>query len=374
MKRTSDILTQTTLLEDLYRFVDYPVFFGTTQKPVEDDINSTLSWQISKTTGMIQLSNLVDPKVLYQHQTTTAAIGATWEKHHLAFSNFVEKYRNTNSILEIGGAHGILAKISMETFGTDWLIVEPNPAPVLGCEATFVKDFFPSSKVRANEYTTVVHSHVLEHTYDPLSFLRNIHANLVETGIMIFSVPNLKVWLSRKFLNALNYEHTFFAREEYIDWMLGSVGFGILDKQFYDDGHSIFYAVEKVPPNTDVCPNLYHENKRLWTEFIEYYDDQVLKINEFISKYDKAYLFGAHIFSQFLLKAGVNEAEILGILDNDKNKQSKRLYGTNLSVYAPQILSEQKTTCVVLFAGQYNSEIIAQLNSINSNVDVFVGN
>ena len=50
------------------------------------------------------------------------------------------------------------------------------------------------------------------------------------------------------------------------------------------------------------------------------------------------FLYGAHIFSQYLLAFGLNQNKIEGILDNSQLKIGKRLYGTNLKVFDPKII------------------------------------
>ena len=44
------------------------------------------------------------------------------------------------------------------------------------------------------------------------------------------------------------------------------------------------------------------------------------------------YLFGAHVFSQFLIGCGFPGRARRGVLDNDPAKQGLRLYGTPLTV------------------------------------------
>jgi hypothetical protein len=80
------------------------------------------------------------------------------------------------------------------------------------------------------------------------------------------------------------------------------------------------------------------------------------------------YLFGAHIFSQYLIKNGLNMSKINGILDNDVNKQGKRLYGTELKVMSTDELKNVKTPIVILKTGFYNDEIKEEIiNNINKN-------
>ena len=57
---------------------------------------------------------------------------------------------------------------------------------------------------------------------------------------------------------------------------------------------------------------------------------------------------------------------ISGILDNDKNKQGRRLYGTNLRVYSPSVLQSLDSPIVIVKAGTYTNEIIDDIvNNIN---------
>ena len=59
----------------------------------------------------------------------------------------------------------------------------------------------------------------------------------------------------------------------------------------------------------------------------------------------------------------------LFLLDNDKNKQGKRLYGTNMMVESPKILLDVDNPIVILKAGVYNQEIRINIqNKINSSV------
>lgn len=69
------------------------------------------------------------------------------------------------------------------------------------------------------------------------------------------------------------------------------------------------------------------------------------------------YLFGAHVFAQFLIQMGLNTDKVVCLLDNDPNKQARRLYGTNLKVASPRILSGVANPIVILKAGVYNQEI-----------------
>ena len=81
------------------------------------------------------------------------------------------------------------------------------------------------------------------------------------------------------------------------------------------------------------------------------------------------YLFGAHIFSQYLLCFGLDRTKIKSILDNSTAKQGKRLYGAEFFVQSPEVLRGQDRPIVILKAGIYNEEIKKDiLENINPNV------
>ena len=81
------------------------------------------------------------------------------------------------------------------------------------------------------------------------------------------------------------------------------------------------------------------------------------------------YLYGAHIFAQYLIEFGLDTNRIVNLLDNDPNKQGKRLYGTSLKVKSPKALRAVKNPIVILKAGVYNQEIKDDiLGNINSAV------
>ena len=75
-ERRHDVVTGATDLEDLHSLPEFPVFMGSVLHAPSEDLRADMAWSIAKTSGLIQLKYLLPLEVLYQHQTTTAAIGA----------------------------------------------------------------------------------------------------------------------------------------------------------------------------------------------------------------------------------------------------------------------------------------------------------
>jgi 2-polyprenyl-3-methyl-5-hydroxy-6-metoxy-1,4-benzoquinol methylase len=358
-ERKFDVVTEGELLEDLHTLTNFPVFAGVVDHSYEEDLKANMVWSISHSSGLIQLKYLLPLDILYQTQTTTNAIGPTWMQHHKEFAKFILNY-NPNSVFEIGGAHGILSVEYSKYKDIEWTILEPNPSPVNECKAKIIKGFFDNEFNITDNIDTVIHSHVFEHLYEPVKFLKQLESFIKKGQKMLFSVPNLQSWLTNKFTNAINFEHTVYLTEPYIDYLLAKYGFKILEKKFVLDGHSIFYATVRDSNKTtpEISANLYYENKKTYLDFVDYYEKLVINLNNNIyACEDNVFLFGAHIFSQHLIVCGLNTEMIRGILDNDIRKVGKRLYGTHLKVQHPTILKNMKNVKVILKAGIYNNEI-----------------
>lgn len=186
---------------------------------------------------------------------------------------------------------------------------------------------------------------------------------------MCISLPNMQKWLEKRWSNCLNFEHTLLLTEAACEFLFARCGF-VLSKKCYFRDHSIFYRLKKGQITNPKLENAYARNKNLFLDMIGFYKERIARLNETLGKQKEIYLFGAHLFSQYLLYQGLRSEGIVAILDNNTNKQGQRLYGTKLFVQSPQILRHKDKALVILAAGAYNDEIERQLLSINAGVEI----
>ena len=208
LERNLDVVTGDSDMENLHTLQCFPVFMGCVEQSIDQDITAELTWQISRSSGLIQLSKLIPLDILYQAQHA-GAVGKIWEKHHKTFANFVNKTL-PSSVLEIGGAHGILEREYQGFDNIKWVILEPNPSPVVGCKAKFIKGFFDENFKYSDDFDTIVHSHVFEHIYNPDTFMKQLSSFMAPGKKHVFSLPNMEVMLERKYTNCINFEHIVF--------------------------------------------------------------------------------------------------------------------------------------------------------------------
>ena len=228
-------------LETLYTFRNFPVYMGCTTEPQEKDILEDMEWGISKSSGLIQLMKLVPEDVVYQASHGSGSIGKTWQNHHKAFADFIYEF-HPKDVLEIGGGHGLLAKNYPESIS--WTILEPNPTPVEGTPAKYIKGFFDKNFKNDGKYHCFVHSHTFEHIYEPMEFMHIVSEFLQDGDMQFFSLPNFQRWFENKFSNSICFEHTILLTEPYIDYILEQNNFMVMKKQYFEN-HSVFYAVVK---------------------------------------------------------------------------------------------------------------------------------
>ncbi len=371
VKRHESIITGKSNLESLYTFKNFPVFMGCVDSSENEDLFADMEWAICPESGIIQLQKLLPLKILYLNQHNDGT-GLTWQNMYIKFAEFIRRNNTAKNILEIGGAHDQIAKnyLALDK-NAKWTIVEPNPQQINDKRVKVIKSWFDDSFKLTNSIDLIVHSHVFEHIYNPNSFLQSI-SNFLKAGQRhIFAFPNLLPMLINKFTNCLNFEHTVFLTEYLTDYLLEQNGFKILQKEYYGNPHSIFYATEKRKMvKTNRLINHYLTYKKIFMNFVDYHKQMVKRLNQKIDSSKKTvYLFGAHIFSQYLLNFGLNYKKINSILDNSKAKQGLRLYGTSFIVESPQILNDKGGVYVILKAGIYNEEIKKDiLENINPNV------
>lgn len=368
--RTKSLITGEADLEPLVTFHNFPAFIGATSEASTDDVCADMEWMICRRSGMIQLARLLPLELVYS-QYHSEAIGGVWTEHHSAFCSFLEEYHGKH-ILEVGGSNGALAKqfIEKNTAGT-YSIIEPNPSFNGNDRIKVIKGFFDVS-FKKEDVDTIVHSHTLEHMYDPLDFLCNVRDMLSDGQRHVFSIPHLESYLANKYSNTLNFEHTYFLTEHFTDFLLAKHSFRVLEKRHFRN-HSIFYATEK--DSTLEPPTLaskYTEYKKLYLDMVDFYTDEVERLNSLMCDYDgEVFLFGAHVFSQFLHNRGLSTERVSGILDNSTEKRGKRLYGTPWRIEQPAVLENKGPAAVILKVGQYQEEVRAQLRKIRADVVIW---
>lgn len=363
-------------IQEIFRFKDFPIKMDCSY--IKESLYMDMIWGISES-GMLQLLYLLPLEMIYTPEYHgSGKVGKLWQEHHRKFADFI-KQDKYNNILEIGGGSGALSKHFLYednpysiSVGQDknhkfnYTIIEPSCNHTSNdSRLTFINDYIENYDTN-KKYDVIIHSHVFEHIYEPLTFLAKVNKLLSDDGYHYVSIPNMKLWLEYGCNNTLNFEHTFYVDLTLMEYFLNITGFVVIEVILRE--HSIFIKSKKEFIVDVTKPDLSYI-KPLFLNYIKQLQDDIAKINK--TGYDNIYVFGGHIFTQLLINQGIDESRIKCILDNDVNKHGKYLYGTELKVFPPEIIKNENFPIVLLRTGLYDEEIKLQLLEYNSEV-IFV--
>ncbi len=336
-----------------------------------EDLFFDQTWAVCNVCGCIQLINLPQLSLIYQNNHHTEVVGEVWKNHHNSFASFIA-LNEPQKILEIGAAHGYLAKeLTRKLPNSKYTIVEPD-SNLVSPDIKIIKGYIEDHYFELTGKDCVVHSHVLEHVYHPVDFISEISKHISVGTDMYVSFPNMEGLIESGGLNSLNFEHTYLLDPDHAETIFANSGFDLLEKKKYLS-HSYFYRLKKRSETVTLYRKFSNIEKQSmkFLRMVESLVEFVAKANTLINAHSgPIYLFGAHVFSQSLIFFGLNSERILGVLDNASEKQNKRLYGTPHQVYSPLVISELNNVMVILDASHYQSEIRNQLYSINRNVKI----
>ena len=374
--REYNLLTNEDTMEHLYTLSNFPVSLSCVPPDLSHNKTLDMIFEICNKTGIIQIKNAPSLRDIYIYSHNTS-IGTTWNNLFTIFANKVNTIINNNcftNVIEIGSgvvlrlAHKILENKNI----SNYTIYEKNLSfDYVNDDRIKIHNSYFTNETSIQNCDLIIHSHVLEHVWNPKEFIECINNNIPKNTYHCFIVPNLKKTFNNYYTNALDFEHNFYIVEEYIDVLLNNNCFEILEKEYFID-HSIIYITKKVENiNTEIktFPNLYEQNKITAMNFYNYHNDLILKLNKQIEFFNgDLYLFGGTGFSIYLIKFGLNTSKIKNILDNDPNKEGKIVYGTTFIVKNPEIIKSSENVAVIVKAASYQKEIEEQLYKLNKKV------
>jgi hypothetical protein len=373
IKRIRCVLCESKFLKSYRKLIKFPIYMGVTELPLDSDIFMDQEWAICENCSCLQLNNLVPLEILYSVNHSVEAVGKIWQTHHEEFAKTIVR-ESPVSICEIGGSHGYLARIITHKLPeVKYLMIEPSPT-FHNERIEIVKGFFEDHSERVLGFDSIIHSHVLEHLYEPLKFMTELNKNMTQSASVHMSIPNINALLLKFGSNALNFEHTYSLTPENLSFMAGKTGFKIVNVEYYID-HSFFVTLKKAEKNQFQIEEIKVKNEisirnfdLLWNGLSEFVERAKSRINN--GSGVPVYIFGAHVFSQSLFHLGLSQCSIEGVLDNATAKIGKRLYGTPYKVFHPEVILNLRKAIVILKAASYQSEIKKQLLALNSSVEI----
>lgn len=343
-------------LDELYTLQNAPVTFSPVTTPYETDVYNDISMSFCTSCSCVQLKTLIDQTVLYSESHNGTADTPTWKEHHSQFADFVRNH-NIQRITEIGGSSGSLYRHIKDD--VDYACLDL-------CEPSTEIPNFIKANCETYDFTntdTICMSHVFEHLYAPRRFIENISEHV---STVIISIPNMNHLLSMKSSSIVFNEHTYFVDKHNAEWLFGQYGY-VLKKSQEFKNHSIFMSFQKSPDPVNVTL----ENRTYIPKQMKAIFQDMFRRFSSIPRYENAYIAPAGHMGQLVYCHGKLDS-IIGFLDNDTSKQSRRVYGTPYLALPFHTIQSMDRPSIYVYAGVYTDEIVAQILSINKTAKIYI--
>lgn len=302
--------------------------------------------------------------------------------HYAAFSNYTnpgrkgrsspQKERNVarqialteEQNLKVGRAFqvGCSDGYTLSEFaGRGWQVDGIDPSPTAGQIArahygieTRLGDF--ESAESLGVFDLFIATHVLEHVYQPISFLEKVADHLTTTGRLLLEVPCLvqpELWPNGYF----SFEHVQYFSPRTLETCLEQAGFEILESEIHTAKlpYPVICVVAKrtvSKTRSEFDAGEYHHALRLVEHFMDRerrtgWQRIEAEVLPRLDRYRAICVWGAGIHtSQLLARTSLSDRALRFIVDSDRQKVGRRMAG--LEIHDPSRIEEEGIDAVVI--------------------------
>ena len=244
--------------------------------------------------------------------------------------------------------------------------------------AFFSEDLLKSNPDVLSNAQLIVARNVLAHTPNLDAFLRTCKICLSEDGLLYLEFHDGGEVINKLQFDSIYHEHQSYITEPAIRLIVQRLGFTVIDCwRGSIGGSSLSLALKKSPDSDNALSNehLAHQQEMLvrsetvrWQQFrreIDLYKSKVAKIlNTLILESQAIVGFGASARSTTIASFCGIDRWLSAIVDSSKFKQGRMWTGTAMRITSPCDHDWTKIHAVVLFAWNFEHEIIAQLSNL----------
>ena len=340
--------------------------------------------------GWNQLSNVVDPRILYQEDYPyDASITLTGNKHWNDFArDSLLNYGlpSATKIIDIGSNVGALLS-NFQNLGAICLGIDPSTTAAERAISVGINtkvDFFTSNLARkvASEFGTVdiiTATNVFAHVDDLCDFFSGIDLLLKPNGVLQFEAPYFKNLVNMLQFDTIYHEHLSYLTIKPMMTFLAKFNFEIVRIQEHRmHGGSLRIDIARIGariPNHSVAEFLELETKEQLnsrSRMLQFADNvrrlrreirkQILDIQEMGQKI--AIASAPAKGTTLLHYCGLNHEDFIAISDSADQKKGKLLPGVMLRVSSDAEMLAQSPDYILILAWNFKEEIIRNLKRI----------
>lgn len=364
--------------------------------PRQEDLNTPefscpLSLVFCEKCGLVQLSHVVPPELMFSHYLYVSSTTKTFQDHFAEYAKDVRvRVQGSDPLaVDIGSNDGLLLacyqREGMRICGVD-------PAKNLADEAnqkglTTLNHFFNTESVeqilkKFGPASAVSGNNVFAHIDDIQSVLKNVFRLLTPEGFFVIEFPYLGTMLDEMLFDMTYHEHLSYIGVTALRFATERFGFELFDiREVSSHGGSLRVFMQKKGAGRKieaiVGRYLDHEKKEkhLSPETYRLFAERVLRVkDEFMSLVNRLKAegktiagFGAPAKASTLCNFyGLTPKHLDYVVDDNPLKQGRFIPGAHIPVVPSSRLNDTPVDYVVIFAWNFAREILKKIGHLES--------
>jgi SAM-dependent methyltransferase len=352
--------------------------------------------QLDKDTGLIQLLNFTESSERYGSvdYSYTSSNSKTSREHWMEFAEYLFPQLNSgkSNILEIGSNDGFLLEVIQDrghrVLGVDASDFMTNFAKARGIN-TLTGIFGESEELLleiiefSDTYKIIIANNVLNHSNDPVNFVRCVKKLLRSDGIFVFEVPYwLRTIKSLRF-DQIYHEHVTYFTVKSVRELLRVAGLEIINIEVvnYHGGSLRISAAHMSSSESLLVENMIdiEIKEKLFSviRYEKYFNDISKAKNRFMCEVARNKKLGKTLFgvgaaakaNTLLTFYNLNNTYLDFILDASRFKQGKITPVTKIPIYGDSHVSNLKNPVGVVLAWNISDEVKRNILNVNSRVE-----
>jgi 2-polyprenyl-3-methyl-5-hydroxy-6-metoxy-1,4-benzoquinol methylase len=398
--KTKSLITGNETIEILDLGIHgYADSFFSPEEEAKASFGLPLICRLDTETGLIQTQVVTDPIERYSgvDYSYTSSNSETAKQHWISFAEYIRQRRSARElrILEVGSNDGyLLSQFSNEASqitGVDASPYMSNLATsqgiktftgIFGEDENLLEELFERSK----SYDLIFANNVLNHSNNPVSFLKTVAKLLSKDGEFTFEVPYWLETIKSLHFDQIYHEHVTYITVTSAEKLLEAAELYISNVEVVDyHGGSLRISATHSKPTVIPSNLLLHKSREDAEDLrnplrYKIYFREILKQKEtFMNKLDEILLsedsmvfgIGAAAKANTLLTFyGLNREKIDFILDASRYKQGKITPITRIPIYADSHLKSLPGGLGIILAWNIGDTIRKRLLEINPKIEV----
>lgn len=337
-----------------------------------------LKLNICKNCKFVQLSNVIDPEVVYGEYLYVTKTSHGLAEHFKELSKYLIKnkiVKKKTKILEIGSNDGTLLKF-FKKYCNYLVAVDPAAHLFIDKKIKNIGDHFSfklSKKILKHngKFQTIIANNVLANIDDLDDIFKGVKNIMDKGGHFIIETFSLYGVLKNNLIDNIYHEHLSYFTIESLKNFAKKYNFYLKNVEFLNvKGGSLrfIFAEGFLKENEGILKSMNKEKKI--TKFIEkkfknlqkQNKENSIKLNKFIDdkKNEGKNIagFGASVGTTTLIYDFKLENKIKYIFDNEKRRVNLYCPGTNIKVLNPESIKRYDLDYIIIFAWRYKDIII----------------